>query len=243
MRSTGGRLSGAERRRLLAAIAVGQAENLLGRARLALGRLPSGAREIDVRSFVPPDSRLAREAEAACAEQPEAIAGHSYRTPGCMGWRSRRSTTPASTASSSTAQRWFTTSVSAHRFPAATSRSAAPTERWRARPRPGSPKPRATSWPTPSASTPPPGITPDRDGALGCYVQMGAMVDGAGLRMWDISTENIRAVLETHPRSPEFKRDLAALMRAEARAVPGGRFSLLVKCGVTVAVRLAPFEN
>jgi hypothetical protein len=61
--------------------------------------------------------------------------------------------------------------------------------------------------------------------------------------MWDISPDNARAVGEAHPRSADFKRELAALMRAEARAVPGGRFSLLVKCGVTVAVRLAPFDN
>jgi hypothetical protein len=64
----------------LAAIAIGQFENLVGRARLTLGRLPDGAPNVDVRSFEPPDSRLAREAEAACAEQPPAIAGHAYRT-------------------------------------------------------------------------------------------------------------------------------------------------------------------
>src|SRR6516165_7469798 len=79
-RHTGGRLSASERRRLLVAIAVGQVENVLGRARLALGRRPAGAGAIDVRTCVAPDSRLAREAEAACAEQPASIAGHSYRT-------------------------------------------------------------------------------------------------------------------------------------------------------------------
>ena len=60
---------------------------------------------------------------------------------------------------------------------------------------------------------------------------MGAMVDGAGLRLWDISKENVRTVLGAHPRTAGFKADLAGLMRAEAQAVPGGRFSLLVKCG------------
>ena len=39
-RRTGGRLSSRERGRLLAAIGVGQWENALGRAKLALGRLP-----------------------------------------------------------------------------------------------------------------------------------------------------------------------------------------------------------
>ena len=88
-----------------------------------------------------------------------------------------------------------------------------------------------------------PGITPTRDGDLGCYVQMGAMVDGAGLRLWDISKDNARAVLDAHPRTTGFKRELAGLMQAEAKAVPGGRFSLLVRCGLPLAVRLAPFDE
>ena len=41
-RRSGGRLTGAERRRLLAEIAKGQAENLIGRAKLALGHFASG---------------------------------------------------------------------------------------------------------------------------------------------------------------------------------------------------------
>src|SRR5208283_1976392 len=79
VRRTGGRLSSAERRRLLAAIALGQWENALGRAKLALGRLPAGAADVDLDTFSAPDSPFAREAEQACAEQPAAIVGHSYR--------------------------------------------------------------------------------------------------------------------------------------------------------------------
>lgn len=41
----------------------------------------------------------------------------------------------------------------------------------------------------------------------------------------------------------DFKRELTEMMRAEAQAVPGGRFSLLVRCGLPLAVRLAPFES
>jgi hypothetical protein len=79
-RRSGGRLTSGERRRLFAAIALGQWENVLGWAKLALGRLPAGAAAIDVRTFEPPDSALAREAEHACAEQPASIIGHSFRT-------------------------------------------------------------------------------------------------------------------------------------------------------------------
>src|SRR6201993_5097459 len=66
-RRTRGKLTAAERRRLLGAIAVSQAVNVFGRVKLALGRLPDGASSIDVSDFQPPDSRLAREAEAAWA--------------------------------------------------------------------------------------------------------------------------------------------------------------------------------
>jgi hypothetical protein len=83
----------------------------------------------------------------------------------------------------------------------------------------------------------------DRDGPLGCYVQWGAMVDGAGLRLWDVSRANAEAVLKDHPRGAGFKGELVALIRAEARAVPGGRFALAVRCGLPLATRLAPFAD
>jgi hypothetical protein len=87
-----------------------------------------------------------------------------------------------------------------------------------------------------------PGVALARDGSLGCYLQWGAMVDGAGLRMWDVAPMNVQEVLRRHPRG-DFKRELVAMIRAEARAVPGGRFSLLARCGLSLAVRLAPFES
>jgi hypothetical protein len=33
------------------------------------------------------------------------------------------------------------------------------------------------------------------------------------------------------------------MLRAEAVAVPGGRFGLLLRCGLPLAVRLAPFAS
>jgi hypothetical protein len=69
------------------------------------------------------------------------------------------------------------------------------------------------------------------------------MVDGSGLRMWDVSKTNSEAVLRSHPRGAGFKRELAALIRAEARAVPGGRVALLARWGLPLAARLAPFDD
>src|SRR4029077_7310887 len=87
-----------------------------------------------------------------------------------------------------------------------------------------------------------PGVSPDRDGALGCYLQWGAMVDGAGLRIWDVTPANVGEDLRRYPRV-DFQPQLVELMRAEAAAVPMGRFGLLVRCGVPLAVRMAPFED
>lgn len=174
-RRTGGRLTRGERMRLLGEIAKGQAVNLAGRARLAAGRLPAGAAEIDARDFAPPDSALAREAEQACAELPAAIAGHSYRT-----------------------------------------------------------------WMFGLALAALDGSHPDPE--LGCYVQWGAMVDVAGLRLWDVSPANREEILRRHPRQAGFKTELVDAVRAEARAVPGGRFALLTRCGLPPAIRLAPFR-
>jgi hypothetical protein len=68
------------------------------------------------------------------------------------------------------------------------------------------------------------------------------MVDGAGLRIWDIAPGNVKEVLRRYPRG-DFKRELVDMMRAEAAAVPDGRFGLLVRCGLPFAVRIAPFDS
>ena len=53
-----------------------------------------------------------------------------------------------------------------------------------------------------------PGIKVDADGWVGCYLQWGAMVDGAGLRIWDIAPGNVQEILRRYPRG-DFKRELA----------------------------------
>lgn len=52
----------------------------MGRANLALGRLPAAAARVDLDTFQVPDSKFAREAEDACAEMPPALQGHSPPT-------------------------------------------------------------------------------------------------------------------------------------------------------------------
>ena len=51
-----------------------------------------------------------------------------------------------------------------------------------------------------------PGVTVERDGVLGYYIQGGAMVDAAGLRLWDITTRNVADTLRRYPQGcPETR--------------------------------------
>jgi hypothetical protein len=240
-RRTGGNLTSGERRRLFAATALGQWENALGRARLALGRIPAAAGAVDVKTFEPPDSPLAREAEQACEEQPAAIIGHSYRT-----WLFGRAL--AALDDSALDDELFYCGSLVHDFGIA-------------QPTPGrdftlSSAERMLACASDAGVAAEgvevladaicvhttPGISLERDGPLGCYLQWGAMVDGAGLRMWDVSKANVEEVLSRYPRG-DFKRQLVELMRAEAAAVPAGHFGLLIRCGLPLAVRMAPFAS
>lgn len=240
-RRTGGSLTSRERRRLLAAIALGQWENMIGRAKLALGRLPPGAARVDLDTFAVPDSSFAREAEKACAELPQSLVGHSYRT-----WLFGRALAAVDGReldaelfyccsllhdhgiAQPTSNRDFTLGSTERTLTCATAAALAPE--------------RAEVLADAICVHTTPGVRVERDGALGCYLQWGAMVDGAGLRIWDVAPANVEEVLRRHPRTG-FKRELIAMMRAEAAAVPEGRFGLLIRCGLPLAVRLAPFDG
>jgi hypothetical protein len=241
-RRTGGRLNAAERRRLIAKIAVAQVENVIGRMRLAAGRRAHAAQHVDIRSLVAPDSPLAREAEQACSEQPVAVAAHSYRTwmfGTALASLDRHTLDPELFYCASLVHdygivppvpgRDFTLGGAERALACCASA--------------GVSEEHAQLIADAICVHPTPGIDVARDGALGCYVQWGAMVDGAGLRLWDISRANEQATLNAHPRGPDFKRELTSLIKAEATAVPGGRFDLLVRLGMPLAVRLAPFRD
>jgi hypothetical protein len=240
-RHGGGALSSAERRRLLGEIAKGQAVNLAGRTKLALGRRPAAAAEIDAKSFAPPDSKLAREAEEACAEQPAFVAGHSYRT-----WMYGLAL--ATLDRSDLDPEFFYCAALLHDHGIAepqpgqdfTLRSADRALACAEGAGIGAEEGEAIADAICVHATP--GVRIERDGPLGCYVQWGAMTDVAGLRLWDVSADNVEEVLRRHPREPSFKADLSAAVRAESKAVPEGRFALLSRCGFSLAIRLAPFK-
>ena len=86
-----------------------------------------------------------------------------------------------------------------------------------------------------------PGIAVDRDGALGVYVQAGAMYDLTGLRLGDLTRAYRDHVIGRHPRDG-VTADLLAMIKAEASANPDGRFALLRRCGLPLLVRLNPLQ-
>ena len=241
VRRTGGNLSRPERRRLVIAIAVGQWQNAVGRVKLALGQIPAAAARVDVHGFRVPDSGFARQAEEACAELPPTLQGHSYRT-----WLFGRALAAIDGHElddelfycgallhdygivSPTANRDFTLG-SVERMLSCANAAGLDNER-------------ADLLADGICVHTTPGVKVDTDGSIGCYLQWGAMVDGAGLRVWDLAPRNVEEVLRRYPRG-DFKRELIDMMRAEAAAVPRGRFGLLVRCGLPLAVRMAPFNS
>jgi hypothetical protein len=240
-RRTGGRLSTRDRRRLLAAIALGQWENVVGRAKLALGRLPAGAGSVDLNTFEAPDSLFAREAEHACAELPAALVGHSYRT-----WLFGRALAAVDRRELDVELFYCGALLHDHGIAQPTPGrdfTLASAERTLACAKTaGIDEDRAHTLADAICVHATPGVEVDRDGELGCYLQWGAMVDVAGLRIWDVAPANVSEILERHSRG-DFKRELVTMIRAEAAAIPEGRFGLLVRCGLPLAVRIAPFKT
>jgi hypothetical protein len=240
-RRTNGRVTGAERRRLIAASVAGQWDYVLGRAKLVLGRVPTRAGEIDLAGLRPPDTALARESEAASEAQPAAIIAHSYRT-----WLFGSALAALDRVELEAEQ--FYCAALVHDYGIA---AVVPGQDFTVRgadcalgcaQRAGAGAAVGETIADAICVHPTAGATVARDGALGCYVQAGAMVD-VGLRLSDITPANRQAALARYPRGAGFKRELAAMIRAEAEAVPGGRFALLTRMGFPLLVQMAPFRD
>jgi len=237
---TKGRLTASERRRLLGHVAATLGTYMAGRVRAATGRVPARARELSAAALTPPDSALARSAESACQEQPPSLIGHGYRT-----WMFGAGL--AALDGSAMDPELFYVASLLHDYGIAqvvpgedfTLRSAARLERCAddANMAPGSVSAAADAI-TVHAT---PGIGVERDGALGVYVQAGAMFDLAGLRADELTREYRDHVISEHPRDG-VTADIIAMIKAEASANPAGRFALLQRCGMPLLVRLNPLR-
>lgn len=229
-RRTGGALTARERRRLLGEIAKAQGEYVVGRIKLATGRVPKGAGdEVDL---TPPDSALARSAEEACAEQSPVLVGHSYRT-----WGFGRALAAVDRVELDPERFYLASLLHDHGLdhPVAnqdfTLRSAERAARC------ADDVPDAVLDAITVHSTA--GLSVERDGALGTYLSLGAVCDLGGLRAWDLSRPTRERVDAGHPRDG-LAAGIAPLIRAEARSNPKGRFALLRRCGIIPLFRVRP---
>lgn len=239
-RRTRGTLTAGERRRLLGEVVRAQGSYLAGRIKLALGRAPAGAASLSAEALEPPDSTLAREAEEACREQPPSLIGHGYRTwmfGSGLGALDGVELDPELFYAASLLHDYgIAAAVAGEDF---TLRSAERLESCghAVDADPGSIESAADAI-TVHAT---PGISVEQDGALGFYVQAGAMFDLAGLRAADLSRAYRDHVIAEHPRDGVTEA-VVKMIRAEARANPGGRFGLLRRCGLATVVKLGPLR-
>lgn len=237
-RQTGGALTSKERRRLIAEIARSYHRLLIDRAKLATGRVPKRAREIEPASILPPDSSFAREAEEACAEQPEVVIGHSYRTWIFGAALSRlddaepdrelfyvASLIHDAGIAEPTAERDFTIASADIAIDVAK--------------RSGVEARRSEAVADGICGHITPGAKADED-PIAYYVQNGAVADLLGLRRCDVSKDVRRMADSEHPRG-DTRRQFAAMWRAESRAVPNGRAALLTRWArFPLAIRTGP---
>ncbi len=82
------------------------------------------------------------------------------------------------------------------------------------------------------------GVTPERT-AIGTYVQAGALLDLAGMRLADLPAEVVDEVFDRHPAG-DVRRTITRVIAEEARALPDGRFALSHRLGLSLAVHTSP---
>ena len=87
-----------------------------------------------------------------------------------------------------------------------------------------------------------PGVGFER-GPIGPMISAGALLDLAGVRLWDLDPRFGAAAQARHPRLG-MKRHLTACWSNEARAVPGGRAAFIARwAAFGLFVRLAPYRE
>ena len=232
-RSTGGALTSAPRRTLLLRTARLYAEHVAGVARLAAGRRPDGPVVLPEA----PDSDLVEAAVTAARDQGPDLEGHGFRTwlfGGALAIRDGvdlddelfcvAGIVHDAGAAHAVGGEDFTLRSADIAMAALDAHGGDWSEAQRRALRDGIVA-HATA-----------GVTP-RESAIGTYVQAGAMLDIAGLRLVDLPKATVTEVLEQHPAG-SVRATILRLLEEESRAVPHGRFAQLRQLGLGLAVRL-----
>jgi hypothetical protein len=81
------------------------------------------------------------------------------------------------------------------------------------------------------------------NGPVAYLLSAGAGLDVVGLRSWQLPPDLLATVLAAHPRAG-FKREFSAAFRTEAARVPNGRARVLRRYGAfDLAIKTAPFRG
>lgn len=226
VRKTNGGLSTLDRWRLGGKVAASVPKTLVKRF------LPRATPTIDDAAFVPPDSALAHQAEEALRELGsgnDAIVGHSYRA-----WMFGLALAYLDKAQSMLDPESFYCAALLHDLglmsptPGRDFTLAGADRAIACAAAAGLSLDRAEAIADAIAVHPTPGISANRDGALGYYLQWGSIIDVGGSRA-QIAPRNLDYILRLHPPGDTFNQTLSGMVRREASAVPAGRFALLVK--------------
>jgi hypothetical protein len=240
VRSTKGVLTRAERRHLLAAIVRGQGAYLATRTRRLTGRVPEGARDLSFADFSPPDSKLARLAEEAAEEQSSQVKGHGYRTWAfgtALAALDRNRLDGETFYLAALLHDWGVDEVvPGEDF---VIRSAARAAQCVASA--GLDDTVAETVGDAIAVHCTAGITVENDGAPGFYVNAGAALDLAALRVGDLPRAYLDDVHAAHPRDGAT-RAFRGLIAAESKANPQGRFAQLRRNGFNLLLRVNPLD-
>lgn len=239
---TGGRLSGREMAGLFPPLARGLLANVVGRARLALRMHPGRRSNVDPSALEPPDSALVRDArEAALDLLSPMLLNHSERA---YAWGAALGAleqlefdrellyvacllhdtglpTPLE-------NRDFTIASTAVVDRVVGEHDLAESQ--------------VSCIADAICLHHTPGVTL-ADGAESYLLSAGAAVDVFGIRSWEVPDAVRIEVVDEFPRTG-FKREFAALWRAEAKAVPRGRAWFLHRFAASdLMIPLAPFAD
>ncbi len=240
--TTAGNLTNGERLRFLAPILRTTATYTAGRLRMLLGLRPARVGTLDLDRLVLPDTKLAADALRACRETlTPAMQNHSLRT-FAFGLALANldgvhldlehfyvaSLLHDIALEAPTPQRCFAV-VGAERALAIAQRA-------------GADEAVARAIAEGICMHITPGVGFER-GPIGPMLSAGALLDLAGVRLWDVDPAFARAAEQRHPRLA-MKRHLTACWNAEARAVPGGRAAFIARwAAFSLFVKLAPYRE
>jgi hypothetical protein len=240
--ATDGRLTRAERLRLVSPILRTTAQYAIGRMRMALGLRPARQGSVDLDALRWPDSRLVRVAEECCRESLTApVVNHSFRTfvfgLALAGLDRIRADPEAFLVTSLLHDIALETPTPGRCFAVVGGERALDLAR-----RAGADDATGHLVAEAVCMHVTPGIDARRYPAA-ALTAAGALVDLLGLRLWDLDRGFVDRVVIAYPRLG-VAHHVGGCWRRETKAVPAGRAALADRLAAfSLFMRLAPFPD